>query len=166
MGKKKNNAAKMPPFPPMVLPIPAPFFNGDQEEAKAKAKEFKASAKDAWEKSFDMRKSSADGAKEQFDQFFAYILDMQDGFIGTLPEQLPAIPGLPECPVSPKGIAKAAKEFEIMFNDYMVKQVEACVAFAFDAEQKAVEMVPAAPAEEQAEAAEGQAFEAAEENAE
>ena len=163
---KKNKDVQAPMFPgmfPPVIPFPMPV-NGDQDEAKAKAKEFKANAKDVWEKSFDMRKASVDSTKDQFGQFFAYMMDLQDGFIETVPEQLPAIPGLPELPLSPKAFMKACKEYEEMINDYLIKQVDSCVEFVFASEQKAVEMIPQAPAAEE-EAAE-ETEEAAEEQAE
>ncbi len=170
---KKNKKANfpMPPFPPMPFPVPVPPMDmsaGDpQKEVMGKAMELTAGAKAAWGKALEMKKATADSSKDQFAQFFAYMMEMQDGFAETLPEQLPTIPGMPELPVSPKGLVKVLQEYEEMTNDYLVKQVESCIAFYFEVQEKAMEKIPEAPqqAEGEAEAAD-EAAEATEEAAE
>ncbi len=164
----------MPPFPGMP-PIPGmppmPTFpmgwNGSQEDAKAKAQSFTDNAKMALEKNIDMRKSAIDTSKDQLNQFVSYVMDMQESLTASLPEQLPAIPGLPAIPVSPKGIAKTVKEFEQMTSDHIAEQMDSCVDFCFEVEQKAIDMIPEAPkAEAQAEAVEVEVEEEVEEAAE
>ena len=114
-----------------------------------------------------MRKASADSVKSQFDQFYAYMMEMQDSFAESLPEQLPTAPGMPEPPVTPKAVMKAFKEFEALFNEYIVSQMDARVDFIFQSQQKAIDMIPDAPKDDEAEAAEdAPEAEAAEEAAE
>ena len=154
---KKAEAA----FPGMTPPW-------DTKEAKkkrkAKAKEFAAGMKSFMEKTADMQKASADGVKEQYDQFFAYMMGLQDGIAATLPDDVPTILGMPAFAVSPKDVAAALKEFQEMTNEYLVKQMDSRVDFFFQTQQKAVDMIPEPPAEE--EAAEDEAEPAEEEAAE
>ena len=154
--KDKKAEAAMPPFPGVTPP-----WDTDEVKAKrkAKAKEFAAGMKSFMEKTVEMQKASADGAKDQYDQVFAYMMGLQDGFAAALPEEIPAILGLPTCPVSPKDVAAAVKEFEEMANEYFVKQMDSRVDFFFQTKQKAVDMIPEPPAEE--EAAEDEAAEEA-----
>ena len=171
---KKNKKANfpMPPFPPMPFPVPVPPMDmsaGDpQKEVMGKAMELTAGAKAAWGKALEMKKATADSSKDQFAQFFAYMMEMQDGFAETLPEQLPTLPGMPEVPVSPKALMKALKEFEEMANDYFIKQIDSCIAFRFEVQEKAMEKIPEAQeaAEGEEAAADEAAEEATEENAE
>ena len=153
----------MPPLPPMPFmpPMPAAFpWNGNEkaqeakESAKAKAGELAGGMKSVWEKNLDMGKATVDTTKDQYAQLFAYFMDMEDGFAEMLPEELPALFGLPVPPVSPKGIAKTVKEFQEMANDHFIEQADSCADFFFDAQQKAVDMVPDAPKAEEAETTE------------
>ena len=159
----------MPPLPPMPPVPPLPFMppmpnnfpmpgsenaQNAKESAKAKAGELAAGMKSILEKNLDMGKAFQDTSKDQYDQFFAYIMDMEDGFAETLPEELPALFGLPVPPVSPKGIAKTVKEFQEMANEHFTEQASSAADFFFDAQQKAVDMVPDAPKAEEAETTE------------
>ncbi len=145
----------MPPMPPMppIPPMPSSFpwgFNANngqqQQNPNAKTQEFTAGVKSFWEKNVDMQKATMDSTKEQFNQFFAYMMDVQDSFAASLPEQLPAVlPGIPVPPVSPKGIANALKEFEVLANDHIVEQADSCVDFFIQGQQKAITMIPDAP---------------------
>ena len=159
--KDKNAEAAMPPFPGVTPP-----WDTDEIKAKrkAKAKEFATNMKTFMEKTVDMKKASADGVKEQYDQFFAYLMGLQDGIAATLPDELPAILGLPAPAISPKDMAAALKEFQEMANDHFVQQMDSRVDFIFQSQQKAVDMIPEPPAEE--EAAEDEAESTEEEAAE
>ena len=154
--KDKKAEAAMPPFPGVTPP-----WDTDEVKAKrkAKAKEFAAGMKSFMEKTADMQKASADGVKEQYDQFFAYMMGLQDGIAATLPDDVPTILGMPAFAVSPKDVAAALKEFQEMTNEYLVKQMDSRVDFFFQTKQKAVDMIPEPPAEE--EAAEDEAAEEA-----
>ena len=158
----------MPPMPPMP-PMPGFPMGGNandvKEDAKAKAQGFASTAKTTWGKAADMHKSSIDASKDQFGQFFSYMMDMQDGFADSLPEQLPTIPGMPEVPVSPKAVMKSIKEFEEMANQHFVEQTDSCVDFFFETQQKAMDMIPDAPQAADEEAVEVEA-EVTEEKAE
>ena len=157
----------LPPMPPMPLIPPMPGFpgapngNGGQEDVKAKAQEIGSNVKSALEKNIDMGKATVDSSKDQANQFFSYMMDMQDGFAASLPDQLPAIPGLPPIPVSPKGVVETLKEFEEMANEHFVEQADSTVDFFFEAQQMALDMIPdpveAAEAEAAAEAVEVEA---------
>lgn len=155
--KDKKAEAAMPPFPGMTPPWDT---EENKKKRKAKAKELATNMKAFMEKTVDMKKASADGAKDQYDQFFAYMMGVQDGIAASLPDELPAILGLPAPAVSPKDVAQALKEFQEMANDYFVQQMDSRVDFLFQAQQKAVDMIPEPPAEE--EAAEDEAADEAE----
>ena len=153
--KKKDKKAEAA-FPGMT----PPWDNKDaKKKAKAQAKEFASGMKSFMEKTVEMQKASTDGAKDQYDQVFAYMMGLQDGLAAALPDEIPAILGLPALPVSPKDVAAAVKEFEEMANEYFVKQMDSRVDFFFQTKQKAVDMIPEPPAEE--EAAEDEAAEEA-----
>ena len=143
MAKKKDNALPQFPFMP---PAPPAFPWGPDEnfekEAKKQVKDFQKNMKSFWEKSIDMRKSGADSAKEQFEQFFSYMMDAQDDFADWLPDEAPSFFGLPKCPKSPKEVMKEFQEFEKTAKDHFVEQADSAVDFAVQNEQKAVENMP------------------------
>jgi len=147
----------MPPMPPMMPPMMGAFPTWDwsgaasQENSSAKAQEFATNMKSYWEKALDMRKSSIDGSKDQYTQFFSNLMDMQDGFTASLPEEVPTIPGMPPLPVSPKAFMESMKEFEELANEHIVDQMDSCVDFYFQSAQMACDMIPEAVAEEAAE---------------
>ena len=163
MAKKKNAPSGMPMFPGMMPPVPpmpfmppmppmppmAPAFPWDwsegQKKAAKQAKDIKSNAKKAWKKSIDMRKASVDLSKDQFTQFFSYMMDMQENFAASLPEQLPAMPGMPACPFSPKGFVKQLKAFEELANEHFVEQADSVIDFFIKSEQMTIEIVPEAP---------------------
>ena len=99
--------------------------------------------------SIEMQKASADSAKEQFNQLFAYTMGLHDGLATILPGKLPTIPGLPIDPVSPKDLVMYAKEIQELANEHFVKQMDSQVDFFIVAQQKTVEMIPELPDEEE-----------------
>lgn len=148
MAKKDKKDKKAEAVFPGMTP---PWDNKEaKKKAKAQAKEFAAGMKSFMEKTVEMQKASADGAKDQYDQVFAYMMGLQDGLAAALPEEVPAILGLPALPVSPKDVAAAVKEFEELANEYFVKQMDSRVDFFFESKQKAVDMIPEPAAEEEA----------------
>ena len=152
MNAAPFNMPPIPPVPPMPVFPMGENADAGKENVKAKAQEFKSNAKATWEKAADMRKSSIDASKDQFGQLFSYMMDMQDGFVEALPEQIPTIPGMPEIPVSPKAIMKAIKEFEEMANKFFVEQADSYLDFLFESEQKAMDMIAKASQAQQDEA--------------
>lgn len=152
MAKKSENK-KAPTFMPM-FPGMMPPWNGKGEKSRdAKpmvgAKKLSSDMKSFLNNSIEMQKASANSAKEQFNQLFAYTMGLHDGLATILPGKLPTIPGLPIDPVSPKDLVLYAKEIQELANEHFVKQMDSQVDFFIVAQQKTVEMIPELPDEEE-----------------
>lgn len=157
MAKKKSGDKKAPTFMP-IFPGMMPPWNGKGDKsldtkATAGAKKLSSDMKSFLNNSIEMQKASADSAKEQFNQLFAYTMGLHDGLATILPGKLPTIPGLPIDPVSPKDLVMYAKEIQELANEHFVKQMDSQVDFFIVAQQKTVEMIPELPDEEEIEEA-------------
>ena len=133
-------------------------WDSQKEKADEKSQEFKADFKTYWEKAIDVQKSSIDSSKEQFEQFFEYMMGMQDDFVEFLPEELPWMPSWAK---APKAVRKQMKEFQKMANEYFVAQTDTWADFWIECQEKACEQIPNAPesAEETEEVVEVKAVE-------
>ncbi|MBQ9003842.1 MAG: acyl--CoA ligase, partial [Eggerthellaceae bacterium] len=90
-NKKKSGFPK-PPMAPMFPMWDASDWDWDEwdwswdwedwdwdtrkEKPYEKSQEFMADFKEYWEKAIDLQKSAIDGSKEQYEQFFAHMMDM------------------------------------------------------------------------------------------
>ena len=165
MAKKSENKKTptfMPMFPGMMPPWNGKGDKGRDTKATAETKKLSSDMKSFLNNSIEMQKASADSAKEQFNQLFAYTMGLHDGLATILPGKLPTIPGLPIDPVSPKDLVMYAKEIQELANEHFVKQMDSQVDFFIMAQQKTVEMIPELPDEDELE----EAAEVAEEEAE
>jgi len=155
---KKNNAfngfmpmfqGMMPTMPIMpVLPVlpmmpPMPFMKNDDGDVFSGDYTFDLNK--FWEQVIDAQKTSISGTKDQWNRFFEHMMDMQDTFTESLPEELPTLPGFPKMSgISPKGIMKQLKGFQEMVNDYCVKQADAAADFSIKGQEKVCDAVNAA----------------------
>ena len=114
-------------------------WSSRKEKAEEKSQEFKADFKARWEKAIDMQKSSIDGSKGQYEQFFAHMMDLQDDFAEALPEELPWMPSWVQ---SPKSVRKSVKEFQKMANEHFIEQADAWTGFWIESQEKACAQIP------------------------
>ena len=64
-----------------------------------------------------------DSSREQWNQFFENMMEMEDSFIESLPDEVTAFPGFPfgQMPAaSPKEFMKQMKKFQKMSNEHLV----------------------------------------------
>ena len=145
----------MPPMPqmPVIPPVPpmpfAPFQNawgqaGNQNSFAAgndsMKDNFKSTMKSFWMQNIDMQKSSLDSSKEQWKQFFDYMMEMQETFSASLPEETAAMP----FGFSPKGAMKRLKEFQEMSNKHIVEQADSIMDFCIQGQQQLYDIVSTA----------------------
>ena len=161
MSEKKNTSGgfmpmfqgMMPMMPVMPMMPPMPFLqNGgwgwsapkkNPEDTKRK-ESFRSNMKTFWEQTIDMQRSTVEAARDQWNQFFKYMLDMQETFAESLPEEAPALPGLPAFPLSPKEAMEWVMEFEEMTNSHMVEQADSLADYSIKGQEKVCDMVNAA----------------------
>lgn len=143
MSKKTEEKGNMPAFP-MFDPSEWDWsdWEGNQEKATKKAKEFRNEMKSFWEKGIEMQKSALDNSKDQYDQLFASMQETMDSFAEFLPEDMPL---MPPCFSSPKSFRKSMKEWEDMLNDYLKEQAGSLTDFAIKSQEKACENMPEVP---------------------
>ena len=135
---------------------------------KSKKKEnIKSTVKSFWTQQMDMRKSTIESNKEQWNKFFGYLMEMQDTFTASLPDDLSSLPyGQLFC-MAPKDVMKRLKEFEEMANQHFVEQADSFADFCIQGEKQlydfvATAMDSAAKKEDEAEEEKAPAEEAAE----
>ena len=133
MGNKKNKEKNA--FPAM------PAWDWDNEEQKAKWKEFKANAEKLWDQYEDMQKAAKKAWKDQWETFFAQLMGMEQTFADALPDEKISVPGMPAAPVSPKEVVEKAKEFQEKANAQVVEQADNAFERRMQRQQQVKEMV-------------------------
>ena len=137
---KKNFNGSMPMFQAGSLPVPplpvVPFMpfgafgqgtdQGKVGENRQKQKEnIKSTVKTAWMQKIDRKKTSADNGKEQWRQFFDYLMEMQETFCAALPDDTSSMPYGQMLPMSPKAFMERVKvEQADSFADFWIKGQE------------------------------------------
>ena len=146
---KKNFSGYMPMFPGMMPPPipPLPFMPnsvdrkwfGMNSDASEMMEDWFTNMFSFWDQMIDVQKSSMDGVKNQWEQFFAHMMEMQESFADSLPDELPTMPGMSAAPknASPKAFVKKMKEFEEMANEHAVKQADSLNDFIIQGQQQA-----------------------------
>lgn len=153
--RKRTSAAKaaapvFPMVPPMVAAMPKPFAwdkKADDEKAEVKTpdvnlEELAADLKPYWKKSIEKQKASFAASKDQYNKFYNYMMDVQDGLIDYLPDEIPSFMGMPLMPVSPKSFLKSFKEFEEIANDHFVEQSDSLADFVIKAQEQICDEIP------------------------
>lgn len=121
----------MPPMPVMPLMPMMPFMpnaNGyGNSRSSTGDRDDRDDRKKFWEQVIDMEKSSMDSSRKQWNQFFENMMEMEDSFIESLPDEVTAFPGFPfgQMPAaSPKEFMKQLRKFQKMSNEYLVWQAD------------------------------------------
>ena len=156
MATKKNDKfegfmpkfdGKMPPMPPMPVPVPLPIFGKkDEEEDKKKVDinalidELDANMLVFWNQIIDMQKSSNSAVKDQWKKTFAQLMEMQDTFAASLPEESPEIFGIPAFLIAPKEAMKDLKKLQKMSNDYFTEQADSFADFVIKSQVESREV--------------------------
>lgn len=153
-----KNAMKgfMPMFPGMNAMPPMPFMppmpeqnfwggkKGDKDILKDQWNDFKANLESYWNQLRDMQDSSTEATKEQWGQFFGQIMEMQEIFAASLPDEIPSLPWLPDFfkpSMSPRAFMEKVKEFQEMANAHAVEQADSFLDFCKKGQEQAKDMV-------------------------
>ena len=137
------------PMPPMPLMPFAPWgmagnknSAGEGDDKKKEQKEnIKSTVKSVWTQKMDRKKASVDNSREQWKQFFDYMMEMQDTFTASIPDDTPYAQMLP---ISPKALVERWKEFQIMANEHFVEQADSFADFCIQGQQQFYDMVSTA----------------------
>ena len=148
---KKNNKFQggvfpMPPMPFAPWGMPGSRNSAEEEgEKNAQKENIKSTVKSAWTQRNDRKKSSAENRREQWNQFFDYMMKMQDTFTDSLPEDVSSLPPCMQMlPIAPKAFMERVKEFEIMANEHFVEQADSVMDFFSRGREQFFDMVSAA----------------------
>ena len=156
---KKNFNGSMPMFQACSLPVPplpvVPFMpfgafgqgtdQGKVGENRQKQKEnIKSTVKTAWMQKIDRKKTSADNGKEQWRQFFDYLMEMQETFCAALPDDTSSMPYGQMLPMSPKAFMERVKDFQKMANEHFVEQADSFADFWIKGQEQLYDMVSSA----------------------
>ena len=154
--KKKYYNGFMPMFQEGAFPMPSmplmPFAPwgmagnknsaGEGDDKKKEQKEnIKSTVKSVWTQKMDRKKASVDNSREQWKQFFDYMMEMQDTFTASIPDDTPYAQMLP---ISPKALVERWKEFQIMANEHFVEQADSFADFCIQGQQQFYDMVSTA----------------------
>ena len=137
----------MPPMP-FMPPMPEQSFwggkKGDKDILKDQWSDFKANLESYWNQLRDMQDSSTEATKEQWGKFFAQIMEMQEIFAASLPDEIPSLPWLPDFfkpSMSPRAFMEKVKEFQEMANAHAVEQADSFLDFCKKGQEQAKGMV-------------------------
>lgn len=153
-----KNAMKgfMPMFPGMNAMPPMPFMPPMAEQnfwdgmkigkgnLKNQWNEFKSNLESYWNQLRDMQDSSTEATKEQWGKFFDQIMEMQEIFTASLPDEIPSLPWLPAFltpSMSPRAFMEKVKEFQEMANAHAVEQADSFLDFCKKGQEQAKDMV-------------------------
>ena len=145
-------------FPPMIMagafpmaPVPpiafAPFMpvfenqNGSREAKNLQKEECKSLMKDFWLQMTEMQKASLENARELWNQTFAGMMEMQDAFAASLPEDVSSLPFAQLMPIPPKAYMQRMKDFQEMANAHFVEQVDSFMDFCAQGQQQFFDFV-------------------------
>jgi hypothetical protein len=93
-----------------------------------------------WNQLIDLQKSSIDSSREQWDQFTEQLMEMEDTFADSLPEELPLLPVFPFWPLSPKEMLEQWREFEERSKEHMMEQADSIAVYHIRSQEQARDM--------------------------
>lgn len=132
----------MPPMPFAPWGMPGSRNSAEEEgEKNAQKENIKSTVKSVWTQKMDRKKASVDNSREQWKQFFDYMMEMQDTFTASIPDDTPYAQMLP---ISPKALVERWKEFQIMANEHFVEQADSFADFCIQGQQQFYDLVIAA----------------------
>ena len=158
MSEKKNKKKRkdyMSMFPwmnssmPFAIPVPFDFGqfgkkDGEKKDKREKWDEFKQNADTIWGQLREMQDSSVDASRDQWQKFFDQVLDMQETFISSLPDEVLLLPGILSFltpPISPKAFMEKEKEFRKTVNEYAVEQTDSFLDLCKQGQEQVKETV-------------------------
>lgn len=130
MGKKKKLLGLM-----TLMPLMA--WNADKSEMKKQWKDYKSNMESFWEQAIETQKATKEAWKEQWNKVFPKILEMQDNFASSLPEELPTPPGVDAGDMNPKYFMDKLKEFQETANKHAMDLADAAFDFRMKAQEQA-----------------------------
>ena len=133
MGDKKKMAKAL--FPLMY------GWEWSKSERKEKWKDLRSNMEKMWDQYQDMQKSAKDAMKDQWEKFFPRLLEMEQTFADSLPDEKASLPGMPTAPMSPKEFVEKVKEFQEMANKYAVEQSDNAFDFCVQGQQQVKDVV-------------------------
>ena len=101
-----------------------PDWTWDEEAWKKQWADFEAVMGKLMEQGKQLQEDAMNARKEQWDQFFAHVMEMEQTVVDFLPDEKISIPGMPESPLSPREFATKVKEFQENANTRAVEQAE------------------------------------------
>ncbi len=142
-----NRKMPLPPLPP-VLPFAfkVDYSVSSEEEKGCDMKsyewldEYDSSMKTFWDQIIDTQKSFIESSRDQWQDLYDHIVEMQDNFAKSLPEQFPVLPGLPPCPVTPKYLVEQLKKFQDMSEESITEQTDNLVNFSIKSQEQTRDM--------------------------
>ena len=116
------------PFVPPMMPLPMPKAvkwecpkDKDEKSFDDWMDEFDANMKKFWDQMIDMQKSNIEKSKDQWEEFFKHLTEMQDSFVNALPEEMPMWPSYAP---SPKEQAEQVKKYQEKSKEYIEEQAD------------------------------------------
>lgn len=149
--QKKSNACFVPmfngkiPVPPMPFMPKAEGFEWPEAEKvekdiKKMMDEFDANMMSFWNQMIGLQKSSIKSSKAQMEQFYADVMKIQDNLTSSLPEEFPALPGVPAPLVTPKEAMKQVKKFQEMSKKCVEEQVDSYTDFCIKSQEQTLDV--------------------------
>ena len=124
-----------------VPPMPVPVWNGNTDEQKEQWEDFKSYMETFWDQLQELQRTTVETWKKQWEKAFPQFMDMHDNFAAYLPDELPTLPGMPACPLSPKYLMDKMKDFREMANKHAVEQTETFLDFVKQGQKQAKKAV-------------------------
>ena len=84
----------------------------------------------------DLQKSAIKSSKSQMEQVMDDFMKIQDNFTASLPEEVPAVPGLPAPAMTPKEVMKQVKKFQEMSRKHIIEQADSVADFAIKSQEQ------------------------------
>ena len=140
----------VPPMPPMPFLPFGSVWGGKASQEKGKEEDstkkdnFKSMLKAFLMQSIDIQKSSVENGRNQWNQFFDYMMELQDTFSASAPEEDASLPCTQMFAISPKFFMQWMKDFQVMANEHFMEQADSLADFFIQGQQQFYDMVSSA----------------------
>lgn len=133
MGNKKKMAKAL--FPLMM------GWGWTKSERKESWKDLKSNMEKLWDQYQDVQKTTKDAWKDRWEKIFPQLMEMQQTFADTLPDEKVSLPGLPTSPLSPKEFVEKMKKFQENAHSHAVEQREHFYNYVVERQQQVKDAV-------------------------
>ena len=133
MGNKKKMAKAL--FPLMM------GWGWTKSERKENWKDLKSNMEKLWDQYQDVQKTTKDAWKDRWEKIFPQLMEMQQTFADTLPDEKVSLPGLPTSPLSPKEFVEKMKKFLENAHSHAVEQREHFYNYVVERQQQVKDAV-------------------------